>query len=76
MGSIKTRFRKGLHQDALTAPRTELLYTLDGSDPTQSSTPYTTFLTVNPVGSYTLKLRAFTTSAQSDVVSMPFEIKS
>jgi hypothetical protein len=42
-----------------TTPEAEIYYTLDGTEPTQNSIPYTEEFTISQTGEVTLKVRAF-----------------
>ena len=50
-------------------------YTMDGTDPTASSTQYTAAIALNDCGEYTIKAIAISSDSQSDVVSATYTIK-
>ena len=50
-------------------------YTMDGTEPTASSTQYTAAIALNDCGEYTIKAIAISSDSQSDVVSATYTIK-
>ena len=50
-------------------------YTMDGTEPTASSTQYTAAIALNDCGEYTIKAIAISSDSQSDVVSATYMIK-
>ena len=50
-------------------------YTMDGTEPTASSTQYTGAIALNDCGEYTIKAIAISADSQSDVVSATYTIK-
>ena len=59
----------------ISATEGTIYYTLDGAEPTTSSTPYTGPIALNDCGEYTIKAIAISSDSQSDVVSATYTIK-
>ncbi|MBO5673588.1 MAG: chitobiase/beta-hexosaminidase C-terminal domain-containing protein [Paludibacteraceae bacterium] len=59
----------------ISAAEGTIYYTLDGAEPTTSSTQYTGPIALNDCGEYTIKAIAISSDSQSDVVSATYTIK-
>ncbi len=59
----------------ISAAEGTIYYTLDGTDPTVSSTQYAGAISLNDCGEYTIKAIAISADSQSDVVSATYTIK-
>ena len=59
----------------ISATEGTIYYTLDGAEPTTSSTQYTGPIALNDCGEYTIKAIAISSDSQSDVVSATYTIK-